>query len=180
MTNRLRNLHPGALHLADPLAAQLLVAERNRIQLVGYLAQLLVQSHQLGQVPADLIAALVVGRALFLEIAQIDERVQLFGLALDLIGDFDGAQLHQRRTANSLLHPQLAALHATGQIHFALARQQRDGTHFAQIHAYRVVGINRFLDRMRMGEIFAVMHFLRVEKAAFLVERKPERLMTLA
>jgi hypothetical protein len=31
-----------------------------------------------------------------------------------------------------------------------------------------------------MGEIFAVVHLLRVEKAAFLVKRKSERLMTLA
>ena len=31
-----------------------------------------------------------------------------------------------------------------------------------------------------MGEIFAIVHFLRVEKTAFLVERKSERLMTLA
>ena len=99
----------------------------------------------------------------------------------DLIGDFDSPQLHQRGAANSLLHPQLAALHATGQIHFALASQQGHGAHFAQVHANRVVSVNRLLDGMRMSEIFAIMHFLRVKKATFLIERKPtERLVTLA
>jgi hypothetical protein len=33
---------------------------------------------------------------------------------------------------------------------------------------------------MRVGEILAVVHLFRVKKAAFLIERKSERLMTLA
>ena len=113
MPDRLGNLHPGALHLADPLAAQLLVAQRNRIQLVRYLAQLLVQDYQLGQLGANFVAALVVGGTLGLKVPEIDKGIELFGFVLDLIGDLDGPQLHQRGSANRLLHPQLAALHAT-------------------------------------------------------------------
>ena len=140
----------------------------------------LCRSAHSAKLPTDFVAALVVGRALVLEIAQIDEGVQLLGFLLDLLGDLDGPQLDQRRAADGLLHPQLAPLHAAGQVNFALARQQRYRAHFAQVHANRVVCVNRLLDWVRVGEIFAVMHFFRVEEAAFLIERKPERLMTLA
>ena len=38
---------------------------------------------------------------------------------------------------------QLPALDAFGDGHFALARQERHGAHFAQVHANRVVGLLR-------------------------------------
>jgi len=139
-----------------------------------------VERDQLRQVVAHFITSLVVGRTFVLQVSQVDESVQFLGFPLDQVGDFDGPQLDQGRAANSLLHPQLAALHATGKVNFALASQQWYGTHFAQVYANGVVGINRFLDGRCVSEIFAVMHFLRVKKAAFLVKRKSERLMTLA
>src|SRR5690348_1075243 len=38
-------------------------------------------------------------------------------------------------------HHKLPALDALGDSDFALARQQRDGAHLAQVHAYRIVGL---------------------------------------
>ena len=180
MPDRLRNLHPGALHPADPARRSFLLLSGTESSLSDTWPSFLCRATSSAKLPADLIAALIVGRALFLEIPQIDVGVQFLGFVLDLLGDFDGPQLYQRGAADGLLHPQLAPLHAAGQVHLALAGQQRYGAHFAQIHANRVVCVNRFLDGMRMGEIFAIMHFLRVEETAFLIERKSERLMTLA
>ena len=70
----------------------------------------------------------------------------------ELLGDFEDSELHQRGAADRLLHAELAAFHAAGKIDFAFAGQQRNRAHFAQIHAYRVVGVNRFfllLGRMK-------------------------------
>ena len=125
-------------------------------------------------------APLGVSRALFFEIAQIDERIQVFDLLADLVGDFDGSQLHQRRPANRLLHPQLTALHATCKINFTFAGQQRNGTHFAQIHAYRIVGVNRLFYRMRRCKLFPIMDFLGMKKIAFFIEGNPQRLVAFA
>ena len=134
----------------------------------------------LGQLVLDFVAALGVGGALFLEVAQVDKCVQLFDFLSDLLADLHRAQLHQGRPADGLLHPQLTALHAAGQIDFAFARQQRNRAHFAQIHAYRIIGVNRFFGRMRSGKLFAIMGFLGVKEIRFLVERKPQRLMAFA
>ena len=63
---------------------------------------------------------------------------------LMLLGHLDNDLLDQRRPADRLLHPELAALHFAGEGDFAFAGQKRNGTHFAQIHANRIVGVNRF------------------------------------
>ena len=152
---------------------QLLVAGGNGVELFGKLPQLLVQRDDVGQMLLDFVAALDVGGALDFEVAQVDEGVQIFDFLADLLADFDGAELDQRRTADGLLHPQLAALHAAGKIDFAFAGEQRDGAHFAQIHAYRVVGIDRLFYRMGSRKLFGIMDFLRMEEAPFFIEGKP-------
>ena len=149
-------------------------------ELIRNLPQLLVQVDDLGQILLHLVAPLGICGALFFEVAQIDKRVQLFGFLPDRFGDFDGAQLNQCRSANRLLHPQLTAFHATCKINFAFARQQRDGAHFAQIHAYRIIRVNRLFGRMRSRKVFAIMSFLGMKKCPFLIERNPERLVALA
>ena len=157
--------HPGARQLADPaLRRSFLLLSGTASSLSETWPSFLCRADDLGQVLLDFVAALVVGRALFFQIAQIDVGVQFFGFALDLFGDLDRAQLHQSGAADGLLHAQLAALHAAGQVDFALAGQQRNGAHFAQIHAYRVVGINRLFDRMGRRKLFAVMDFFGMEE----------------
>ncbi len=54
-------------------------------------------------------------------------------------------------------------------------------THFAQIDANRVVGVNRLPSgACEAGNLFAIMSFFGVKKIRFLIEGKPQRLVTLA
>jgi hypothetical protein len=50
-----------------------------------------------------------------------------------------------------------------GQIYFAFAGQQRNRSHFTQIHAYRIVGVDGLFHRRRLQEIGFVSG-LRVEE----------------
>jgi len=74
----------------------------------------------------------------------------------------------------------LPALHAACKIDLALAREQRNRAHFAQIHPYRVVRINGLFRRMGGREFFAVVSLFGMEKIGFLIERKSQRLTTFA
>ena len=87
------------------------------------------------------------GRTLFdFHATDIDQIFQLFGVLLEIFGNFNNGELDQGRTANRLLHAQLTAFHAAGEFDFAFAGKQRDGAHFAQIYANRIVGIDRLFD----------------------------------
>ena len=82
-------------------------------------------------------------------------------------------ELHQSRTANGLLHPQFAAFHAAGKIDLTLTGEQGNGSHFAQIHAYRVIGIDGLFYRMGSRKLFGIMDFFRMEEAPFFIEGEP-------
>jgi hypothetical protein len=56
--------------------------------------------------------------------------------------------LNQCGAADGLPHPQLAALHAARQVHFSFTYEQRHGAHFAQVHPYQVVAVNRLSYRL--------------------------------
>jgi len=73
--------------------------------------------------PGSVGAHFEVGRSAFLDVAQVGNTLQLDRRLLELLGQLDDHVLHQCGTANSLLHPQLAAFHAACQIDLALARQ---------------------------------------------------------
>ncbi len=68
-------------------------------------------------------------------------------------GDFAN---HNGRARNGLEHAQLAALNALGDFHFAFAREQRNGAHFAQVHAHRVVGFFECPRRQIKLDVFAL------------------------
>ena len=91
------------------------------------------------------------------------------GALLQLFGQIHDHQLHQGGTADGLLHAQLAAFHAARQIDFAFARQQRNGAHFAQVHAYRIVGVDGLFHRRRVQEI-GFMSGFRIEELGFFLE----------
>ena len=173
-----RHFHLGAVQLALPPAPHLLVAERNGFQLVDQLLLPLVQRDDLGELAANFGLLLGVGGTAFFDIAQIHEIVEFFVAVLQQLGDLNHAQLNQRGPADGLLHAQLAALHAARQIDFAFAGEQRNGAHFAQIHAYRIVGVNRLFDLLRSRK-FLVLNFLGMEEIRFFVERNPEGLVTV-
>ena len=68
----------------------------------------------------------------FLDVAHA--AAQVFSQPDDLAND-------DRRTRDCLHHAQLPALDALGDFNLALAGKQGNGTHLAQIHAHRVVGL---------------------------------------
>ncbi len=55
--------------------------------------------------------------------------------------------------------------------------RQRNGAHFAQIHAYRIVGVNRLFGLL--GRELLFLNFLGMEEIGFFVERKSEGFVTL-
>ena len=67
------------------------------------------------------------------------------------------------------MHPQLAAFHAARQIDFALARQQWNGAHLAQVHPYRIVGVDGLFHRRRVQEV-GLVSCLRIEELGFFLE----------
>ncbi len=136
-----------------------------------------MRGDEIAKLAANFSLLLGVGRTAFFDVAEVDEIVQFVVAALQQIGNLGDPQLNQSGTADGLLHPQLPAFHAARQVDFALASQQRDGAHFAQIHAYRVVGVNRLLGLLGWERLF--LDFLGMEEVGFFVERKSEGFMTL-
>jgi tripartite-type tricarboxylate transporter receptor subunit TctC len=61
------------------------------------------------------------------------------------------------------------------QIDFSFAGKQRHGTHLAQIHAYRVIRVDGFLDGLNRRELFFLDVF-RVEIIWLIVERETQGL----
>ena len=76
--------------------------------------------------------------------------------------------MNQRGTADGFLHTQFAALHASRQVHFAFPCEQRDGAHFAQVNANRIVRVNG-LFHLLLG-VEEVLFCFGVEKFRFFVE----------
>ncbi len=60
--------------------------------------------------------------------------------ALQVLADSHDFANHDGRARQRFQHPQLPALDALGDLHFALAGEQRDRAHLAQVHAHRIVG----------------------------------------
>ena len=166
------------LSLAARRLRGLLVAQRHRLQLLGELLLLLVEIDYVDEILAQLTPPLGIGDSAFFDVAQIDDVVEFFSAPAQLLGQFEHHELNQRRTADGLLHPQLAALHAPGQIDFAFARQQRNRAHFAQVHAYRVVGIDRFLDLLLRVEKIRFLSRFGIKELGIFVEGNAKRFVT--
>ena len=66
---------------------------------------------------------------------------------------------HDGRARNGLEHAHLAALNALGDFDFAFAGKQRNGAHFAQIHANGVVGFFKRARRQVELDVFALFQF---------------------
>ena len=76
--------------------------------------------------------------------------LQVFAEGRDFADD-DG------RTRNGFEHAHLAALDTLGDFDFAFAREQRDGAHFAQVHAHGVVGFFQRARRQIQLDVFAFL-----------------------
>jgi hypothetical protein len=79
---------------------------------------------------------------------------------LQVLSDSDDLPNDDGRARKRLEHPELPALDALGDFHFALAREQRDGTHFPQVHADRIVGLLQGAGRKVEFDVFAGLDFL--------------------
>ena len=78
------------------------------------------------------------------------------------------------RTRERFEHADLAALDALGDFDFAFAREQRNGSHLAQVHADGVVG---FFERAGSEVEFDVLALFAFFK--FLIERGGRQLRAL-
>ncbi len=76
--------------------------------------------------------------------------------ALEVFAQRHDLANHNRRTRNGLEHAHLPALNALGDFDFALAREQRNRAHFAQIHAHRVIGFFQRAGRQVQLDVFAL------------------------
>jgi hypothetical protein len=76
--------------------------------------------------------------------------------ALEVLAQGDDFANHDGRARNGLEHTQLAALDALGDFHLALAGEQRNGAHFAQVHAHRVVGLFQGAGRQVQLDVLAL------------------------
>ena len=99
---------------------------------------------------ANIGAALEIGRRSFFDFHTTDVD-QVFGSSSwgffeVLFRYLNDGELDERRTANRLLHAQLPAFHAASEFDFAFAGKQRDRTHFAQVYANGIVGVDRLFD----------------------------------
>ena len=102
---------------------------------------LLVMLGQLVHLAGDLLQAALqnlVGNLLFVEDHDFFHGAHL---ALHVVANGQHLADDDGRARQCLQHAQLPALNALGNFHFALASQQRNRSHLAQIHAHRVVGL---------------------------------------
>ena len=79
----------------------------------------------------------LVGDLFFVEGDHFFDRANVL---LEILAQIEQFADHDRRTRKRLQHAQLAALDALGDFNFAFAREQRHGSHLAQVHADGVVG----------------------------------------
>src|SRR6185437_6005743 len=78
----------------------------------------------------------------------------------DLFADLQNLLGDQRRTGEGFAHAIMPALVSLRELDFAFARKQRDGPHFAQIHANRIVRlIAEILGEFKVGKIVGVIRF---------------------
>ena len=120
----------------------LLARRRAARRLLELLVELLVVLARLADrvdLLLHLLAALddaLVGDLLVVEDHELADRA-LAGV--ELIAEFDHLLRDERRARDRLDHGELAALDAPRDLDLALAREQRDGAHLAQVHAHGVV-----------------------------------------
>ncbi len=79
--------------------------------------------------------------------------------ALEVFAEGDDLADDDGRAGDGLEHAELAALDALGDFDFAFAGEQRNGAHFAQIHAHGVVGLLERARRQVELDIFALFKF---------------------
>ena len=90
--------------------------------------------------------------------------------ALQVLAQLNDFADDQRRTGKRFAHRPLTALVALGEFDFALAREQRNGAHLAQVHADRIVGfVANILGQFQVAEIvrFVFGGFFEVELLGF-------------
>ena len=76
--------------------------------------------------------------------------------ALQILAQSGNLADHDRRAGDGFQHAHLAALNALGDLDLALAGEQRNRAHLAQIHADRVVGLFQRARRQVQLDVFAL------------------------
>ena len=137
-----------------------------------------MQNDHIGEVLPQFSSALGVGYRAFFHVAQVDHVVEFFDSTAQLIGHLKHHELNQRRAGNRLLHPQLSPFHAPGKIHFALPRQERNCPHLTEIHAHRVVSIDRFLNLLLGMKKVSLLSRFGIKELGIFLKRNAKGFVT--
>ena len=111
---------------------------------VELLVALLVLALEAAHLVDDLDDALGVPLLVELGVLLVDVADDLLDadlLLLELVAELEDLLDGDRRVEHDLQHAPLALLDALGDLDLALAGEQRDRAHLAQVHAHRVVGL---------------------------------------
>ncbi len=93
-THGLRDLDPTPGQSPLSALAALFVTQGYRVGFIGELEQFLVQTNNIRQLLLDFGAPFGKGSALHFEVAQVDERIQIFDFLADLFADIDHMKLY--------------------------------------------------------------------------------------
>src|SRR5579863_6642983 len=96
----LRHFHLGAIYFSLCFAADLLVAERNGLQLVDELELLFVRRDKVAKLAANFGLLFGIGGTAFFDIAKIDEIVEFIVAAFEQLSDLGNPQLNQSGPAD--------------------------------------------------------------------------------
>ena len=167
---------PGNLdHVARQAVAQPAVLFRlhlagDGLQLLAELLALFVVLLDLGDLRQQLVqlsAEIFVGND---ELGQHQDIAHGSDAALQIVAQLNDLADDQRRTRERFANRPLAAFIALGQLDFALAGEQRNGAHLAQIHADRIVGfVANILGEFQVAEIVGLIlgGFFEIEFGLF-------------
>ncbi len=161
--NGLRNADDGPGQL-EPQRSMLL-----RFQISGdgkeflpILLRLLVQLLDFEQSRLELFLAVSGGLVFRQRLGDVEDVIGLHLPLLDSRLDLEQPLQHQRRPGQRLEHRLAAMLHVPGDVDLALARQQGDRSHLAQVHPDGIVGLFGGLgDGLGIGPVVGIAPLFR-------------------
>src|ERR1017187_6823024 len=172
--HRLRRAHDGAGQVAPVTAivawTLLLVYRRQLFDERHDLLVKLVEHADLAQKFLQPLVDDLFGDFLFVEGDQFLDGADTF---FEILAQSEKFANHNRRARERLQYAVLAALNALGDFDFALAREQRHGSHLAQIHADGIIGFFQSArSEVEFNVLGAFFHFLEF---FFQIGRRPFR-----
>ncbi len=114
--------------------------------LLGEIGLLLVEALHLVDEADDAAVRLFLVELLVVALAVLDELLHTDLVLAELLAELDDLAHRDRRIEDGGVHLELAALDALGDLDLALAREERDAPHLAEVHANRIVRLRVVVD----------------------------------